>query len=34
MDVIEDLVEGDIHEKCMHASGNIVVWVCLSTMLI
>ena len=27
MDVIEDLVEGDIHEKCMHASGNIVVWV-------
>jgi len=27
MDVIEDLVMGDIHEKCMHASGNIIIWV-------
>ena len=23
MDVIEDLVMGDIHEKCMHASGKV-----------
>ena len=23
MDIIEDLVIADIHEKCMHASGNI-----------
>ena len=27
MDVIEDLVQTDIHEKCMHASGNIIIWV-------
>ena len=26
MDVIESLVKPDIHEKCMHASGNIIVW--------
>jgi len=27
MDIIEDLVIADIHEKCMHASGNIIIWV-------
>jgi len=27
MDVTEDLISGEIHEKCMHASGNIIVWV-------
>ena len=27
MDIMESLVEGEIHEKCMHASGNIIAWV-------
>ena len=27
MDTLEDIVIGDIHEKCMHASGNLIVWV-------
>ena len=27
MDSLEDIVVGDIHEKCMHASGNLIVWV-------
>jgi len=27
MDTLEDIVVGDIHEKCMHASGNLIVWV-------
>jgi len=27
MDVTESLVKTDIHERCMHASGNIVVWI-------
>lgn len=27
MDVVEDLVVGETHEKCMHASGSIIIWV-------
>ena len=27
MDTLEDIVVGDIHEKCMHASGNLITWV-------
>ena len=27
MDTVEDLVDGDIHEKCLHASGSVLSWV-------
>ncbi|XP_023331567.1 uncharacterized protein LOC111703755 [Eurytemora carolleeae] len=26
MDTTENLVSGEIHERCMHASGNVIVW--------
>ena len=27
MDELENIVIGDIHEKCLHASGALIVWI-------
>ena len=30
MDIGESLIQGEIHEKCMHASGSLLVWIGLT----
>ena len=27
MDVVGSLIRPEIHEKCMHASGDVIVWI-------
>jgi len=27
MDIAESLIQGDIHERCVHASGNLIYWI-------